>query len=173
MAPPFPLGKLEHQVSLRHISWCHIPWRRIPLLSLCGNIRRPHGHDGGVAAALTSRRRVLDAGRPRVLGAHRAAHPKVELLLEAKDHFLEHLVDIEDAAGGLPELLNDPQHEHVCACEAPEEDRLEREDPLRRVASAEQWEGEQLHRREQVEQTDSQEGELALHCAEPVSARLP
>mgnify|MGYP001987390142 CR=1 FL=1 len=33
---------------------------------------------------------------------------KLKLLFESKDHLLQHLVDVEDAAGGLPQLLDDP-----------------------------------------------------------------
>ena len=65
-------------------------------------------------------------------------------------HLLEHVVDVEDAAVGLPQLLDDAQHEHVRAAERGEEERLEREDAdPRRVegARAEQREGEQLDTR--------------------------
>ena len=87
---------------------------------------------------------------------------------------LEDLVDVEDAAAALPELLNDAQHEHVRAGQAGKEEGLQPEDAVDiGGARAEEREGEQLDEREQVEQPDAQEGELALHRAEPVAARLP
>ena len=56
-------------------------------------------------------------------------------LLAAKDHLLQHLVHVEDAARREPELLDDAQHEDVRAREAGEEKRLQRQDALARFAT--------------------------------------
>ena len=45
---------------------------------------------------------------------------------------LRHLVDVEDPSRGLPELLDDAQHEHVRAAQRGEEEGLQR-DHLDRV----------------------------------------
>ena len=87
---------------------------------------------------------------------------------------MENLIDIEDAAGGLPQLLDDAQHQHVRAAQAREQEALKCQHALDGGgACAEQREGEQLHSGEEVKEGDAEEGELALHRAEALAARLP
>ena len=95
------------------------------------------GTHRGHNAQVQSSRSVFRPPTAYRRGGHALVHARVQLLLEAEGHLLQHIVDVEDAAGRDPQLLDDAQHEDVRAREAGEEERLQRQDALaRRVGEA-------------------------------------